>query len=90
MAFTCLYLFVQHRLKYIENPSKIINILLLIFIILMLFGNFFTGVWNGINYLYQTLFGFFYGFCMLMVCLVFDSEFSSYCLKLAFTIKTSR
>lgn len=52
--------------------------------------NYVNGVFNGINYLYQTLFGNLYGLCFLVACLVFDTELHKYCEKTGFILKSSR
>lgn len=92
LTFVWPYLFIQSRLKYVTQGerSRLLTCVCFTFVIAFMILNYFNGVFNGINYLYQTLFGNLYGFCYLVMCLVFDAELHRYCEKTGFILKSSR
>jgi hypothetical protein len=89
-VFTIPYLYVLHRNKYIKNPSYIINCILIFVMVFFVFANIFSSVYNGINYIYQIIFGCLAGLVFLIMSLVFDAEIHTYCEKTAFILKSSR
>jgi len=94
-TFVWPYYFMQLRLKYATSTkrstgSKCLNGTIVGFIGFFLVLNYINGVFNGVSYLYQTLFGNFYGFCYLIMCMVFDQEVHRYAEKTGFILKSSR
>jgi len=74
ICFTGFYMYVQFRQKYIKNPSKVVNVILLIFMGYLIIAEVFSGMWDGSFFVYQSLIGFGFGLSQLVIVLNFDNE----------------
>jgi len=83
-------MYIQFRQKYAKDPNKIINVLLIIFLVYCVVMNALAGLWNGTNFLYQSVMGMGMGLLQLVLCLNYDDEIHQWCEQTAFMIKASR
>jgi len=50
-------MYIQFRQKYAKDPNKIVNVLLIILLTYCVIMNTFAGLWNGTNFIYQSVMG---------------------------------
>ena len=90
MTFFWPYVLIMFFSKYYKSPKRILNWILLAILFIFWVDIYLYSVINGLNYIYQIVIGQLVGFCYLVTCLVFDTEFHRYSLRTGFSMRSSR
>lgn len=84
------YMLIMGRYKYAGEVSQTVNVLLIALILVLNILVYFSGVLNGLTYIYQSVMGTLSAFVYLVLCLTFDKEIHRWCEKTGFILQSSR